>query len=88
MAVLGRAGSNLDLVVQLVFAFLVLESISMLALLDCIGRGSQDFPGGVDDRQAWILWLCIAVATSWFLVGNGIVLGYYYVIIRRNAARY
>ena len=33
-------------------------------------------------------WLWVAVATSWFLVGNGIVLGYYYSVIRRNAARY
>jgi hypothetical protein len=31
----------------------------------------------------------VAVATSWFLVGNGIVLGYYYYsVIRRNPARF
>ncbi|MDQ1392103.1 MAG: hypothetical protein QOF30_1080 [Acidimicrobiaceae bacterium] len=60
----------------------------MLALLDCIGRESTEFPGGATDRRAWIMWLCVGVATAWFLVGNGIVLGYYYAIVRRNTARY
>jgi hypothetical protein len=32
--------------------------------------------------------LCVGVATAWFLVGNGIVLGYYYAVVRRNTARY
>jgi hypothetical protein len=74
--------------VQLIFAFLVLESISLLALLDCVGREAGDFPGGAEDRRAWIWWLVVGVATSWFLVGNGIVLGYYYVVIRRNPVRF
>jgi hypothetical protein len=74
--------------VQYVVLFFVLESISILALLDCWHRGPDDFAGGVDDREGWILWLWVAVATSWFLVGNGIVLGYYFAVIRRNTARY
>jgi hypothetical protein len=74
--------------VQLIVIFLVLESISILALLDCWHRDPEDFAGGAPDREGWIRWLWVAVATSWFLVGNGIVLGYYYSVIRRNTARY
>ena len=68
-------------------AFLVLESISLLALVDCINRSPDQFEGGAEDRKGWIHWLIVAVATSWFLVGNGIVLGYYFAVIRRNTAR-
>jgi hypothetical protein len=73
--------------VQLIVAFLVLESVSILALLDCWHRDPSDFAGGASDRGGWLRWLWVAVATSWFLVGNGIVLGYYSSVIRRNAAR-
>ena len=73
---------------QLVIALLVLESISILALLDCYGRDPEEFNGGSDDRRAWLWWLVVAVGTSWFLLGNGIVLGYYFVVIRRNPASY
>ena len=73
---------------QLVIALLVLESISILALLDCYGRDPEEFGGGADDRRAWLWWLVVAVGTSWFLLGNGIVLGYYFVVIRRNPASY
>ncbi|MDQ1414555.1 MAG: hypothetical protein QOF81_168, partial [Acidimicrobiaceae bacterium] len=31
----------------------------MLALLDCIGRESAEFPAGATDRREWILWLCV-----------------------------
>ncbi len=72
----------------LVFALLVMESIPLLALLDCCGRDGSEFPGGAEDRRSWILWLVVGVATAWFLVGNGIVLGYYYSIVRPNTARY
>jgi hypothetical protein len=74
--------------VPLLLALLVLEAIPMLALLDCIGRESDEFPAGATDRREWILWLCVGVATAWCLVGNGIVLGYYYAVVRRNTARY
>ena len=73
---------------HLLLAILVLESISLLALLDCSGRDADEFTGGAEDRRGWIGWLLVAVATSWILVGNGIVLGYYFVVIRRNPARY
>lgn len=73
---------------QLVFLFIVLESISILALLDCVQRGEEDFTDGLEDKRGWVRWLIVAVLTSWFLVGNGIVLGYYYSVIRRNPARF
>jgi hypothetical protein len=74
--------------VIIVYAILILEFIPALALFDCIGRDPDEFPGGADDRRAWILWLWVGVATAWFLAGNGIVLGYYYSVVRRNTARY
>ena len=73
---------------QLIVLFLVLESVSILALIDCWQRPPTDFAGGVEDRKGWLRWLWVAVATSWFLVGNGIVLGYYFAVIRRSTARY
>jgi hypothetical protein len=74
--------------VPLIFGLLVLESIPLLALIDCIGREPDEFAAGAEDRRGWVLWLVVAVATAWFLVGNGIVLGYYYTVVRRNAARF
>jgi hypothetical protein len=65
----------------------MLESVSVLALTDCINRSPDHFEGGAEDRRGWIHWLIVAVATSWILVGNGIVLGYYFSVIRRNPAR-
>ena len=73
---------------QLFFLFLVLESISVLALLDCLGREDSAFAGGAEDRKGWIRWLIVAVATAWFLVGDGIVLGYYFAVIRRNPVQF
>ena len=65
-----------------------LDSIAILALLDCRSRDEDHFVGGVEDKKAWIKWLWVAVATAWFGVGYGIVLGYYYAVIRRNSMRY
>jgi hypothetical protein len=76
------------LLVPWVLAFLVLESIPMLALVDCIQRDPDEFAGGSEDKRGWTRWLIVAVATAWFLVGNGIVLGYYFSVIRRNPARF
>ncbi len=65
-----------------------LDSIAILALLDCRNRDEDHFVGGVEDKKAWIKWLWVAVATAWFGVGYGIVLGYYYAVIKRNSMRY
>ena len=67
-----------------VLLFLALETPALLALLDCFNRGEDDFEGGAADRKSWLGWLLVGVATAWCLVGNGIVLGYYYAVIRRN----
>ena len=61
-----------------------LELAAVMALLDCVNRRPDEFEGGEDDRRGWLRWLAVAVATAWLLVGNGIVLGYYYNVIRRN----
>jgi hypothetical protein len=31
-----------------------------------------------------VRWLIVGVATAWVGVGDGIVLGYYYAVVRRN----
>jgi len=56
----------------------------LLALLDCVNPSPNEFAGGVADRRSWIGWLVVSVATAWLLVGNGIVLGYYFSVIKRS----
>ena len=62
-----------------------LEFPVVLALLDCAGRGEDHFDGGAEDRQAWLRWLAIAVVVAPLLVGYGIVLAYFYAVVKRNA---
>lgn len=62
-----------------------LEFPAAMALLDCINRGPDHFEGGAPDRRAWIGWLVVAIVTVPILVGYGIVIGYYYVVVRRNS---
>lgn len=66
-------------------ALLALEIPALLALLDCYNRPAEQFARGAADRRSWLGWLAVAVATAWLLVGNGIVLGYYYTVIKRNS---
>jgi hypothetical protein len=61
-----------------------LEFPVVMALLDCANRPPEDFAGGADDRRSWLRWLAVAVATAPLLVGYGIVLAYYWAVIRRN----
>lgn len=70
---------------QWILLFVGLEFPAVLALVDCWNRDPDDFAGGVDDRKAWLRWLGIGAATAWCLVGNGIILGYYYTVVRRNS---
>lgn len=67
-----------------VVLFIGLELVSVMSFFDCLNRPADHFENGADDRRSWLRWLAVAIATSWFLVGNGIVLGYYYGVIRRN----
>ena len=55
-----------------------------LSLIDCINREPSDFEGGAPDRQAWIRWLILAIPLSLILVGYGIVLGYYWNVVKRT----
>lgn len=63
---------------------LALEFPALIAVADCYNRAPGDFPGGADDRRSWIRWLWVAVATNWLLVGNAILLGYYWIVIKRR----
>ena len=55
------------------------------SLLDCWNRSPDDFVSGAPDRRAWLRWLGIAVPLCLVGVGYGIVLGYYYGVVRRNS---
>ena len=62
-----------------------LEFPVLMALLDCINRPADHFEGGATDRRSWLGWIAIAVVTAPILVGYGIVIGYYFVVVRRNS---
>lgn len=61
-----------------------LEVPAILALVDCYQRPPDHFEGGVADRASWLRWLWVAFATSWLLVGYGILLGYHWSVVRRQ----
>jgi hypothetical protein len=63
----------------------MLEFPVVMALLDCWQRPEEHFAGGAPDRKAWIRWLLVAAVTVPILLGFGIVLGYYYAVVRRNS---
>ena len=62
-----------------------LEFPALMALIDCSQRSPDHFAGGAPDRAAWLKWLVIGVITVPVLLGYGVVLGYYFSVIRRNA---
>ncbi len=64
---------------------LMLEFPVIMALLDCWQRPEDHFTDGAEDRTAWLRWLAVAVVTVPVLLGYGIVLGYYYAVVRRNS---
>ena len=63
----------------------LMEFPVIMALLDCWQRPPDHFADGEDDRKAWMRWLVVAVITVPILLGYGIVLGYYYAVVRRNS---
>ena len=62
-----------------------LEFPVVLALLDCVNRSDAHFEGGEEDRRAWVKWLAVAVVLAPVLFGYGIVLAYFYAVVKRNA---
>ena len=62
-----------------------LEFPVVMALLDCWQRPADHFQDGAEDRVAWLRWLAVAVITVPILLGYGIVLGYYFSVVRRNS---
>lgn len=61
-----------------------LEFPALIALLDCVQRPADHFEGAEADKKAWTRWLVVAMLLVPVLLGYGILLGYYYVVIRRN----
>lgn len=64
---------------------LMLEFPVLMALLDCSQRPADHFAEGANDRRAWLRWLVVAIVTVPILLGYGIVLGYYYAVVRRSS---
>lgn len=64
-----------------------LELPSILSLVDCLNRDPHEFPGGAADRGSWVRWLAVSFLLIWVLVGYGIVLGYYWSVVKRSAPR-
>jgi hypothetical protein len=62
-----------------------LEFPALMAMLDCTQRSPDDFLGGAEDRRAWVRWLVVAILTVPILFGYGVVLGYYFSVVRRNS---
>lgn len=58
---------------------------ALMALIDCANRPAHHFAGGEEDKRAWVRWLVVGLLGSWMLWGYGIVLGYYYAVIKRNS---
>jgi hypothetical protein len=68
--------------VDLFLFVLALEVPAIVALLDCTNRHPDEFAGGEQDRREWQRWLWLGVLTAWFLVGNAVVLAYYFVVVK------
>lgn len=61
-----------------------LEFPVLLSLLDCFNRDAEGFEDGAPDRRAWLGWLTVALVLP--MVGYGIVLGYYWSVVKRDSA--
>jgi hypothetical protein len=61
------------------------EFPALVALLDCWNRSPDQFAGGADDRGSWLRWLLISLLLCPILFGYGIVLGYYWAVVKRTS---
>jgi hypothetical protein len=62
-----------------------LEFPAVTALIDCWFRPPDHFAEGEADQRAWRSWLIVAILTVPVLIGYGIVIGYYFAVVRRNS---
>jgi hypothetical protein len=62
-----------------------LEFPAITALIDCWFRPPDHFAEGAADQRAWRGWLIVAIVTVPILLGYGIIIGYYYAVVRRNS---
>ena len=62
-----------------------LEFPAVMALLDCVNRPPEHFAGGGPDRRSWLGWLVVGILTVPILIGYGVVIGYYFSVVRRNS---
>jgi hypothetical protein len=62
-----------------------MEFPALVALVDCINRDPDAFEGGAADRGGWIRWLAISLLLCPILFGYGIVLGYYWSVVKRSS---
>ena len=62
-----------------------LEFPVITAMIDCWTRPAEHFEKGEPDRRAWKGWLIVAFVTVPILLGYGVLIGYYYAVVRRNS---
>jgi hypothetical protein len=62
-----------------------IEFPAVVGFLDCIQRPAEHFPGFEEDKKDWTRWLIVAMLLVPILLGYGILMGYYFVVVRRNA---
>lgn len=62
-----------------------LEFPAIMAVLDCWFRPVDHFAGGAEDQRGWKGWLLVSLLTVPILIGYGIVIGYYFAVVRRNS---
>lgn len=62
-----------------------LEFPAIMATIDCWLRPVEHFAGGADDQRSWKGWLVVGILTVPILLGYGIVIGYYFAVVRRNS---
>ena len=61
-----------------------LEFPATVAILDCVNRDPKGFAGGAEDRASWLRWLVVSLFLCPILFGYGIVLGYYWSVVKRT----
>ena len=59
-----------------------LEFPALVALADVANRDASAFEGGAEDRRSWAQWLLVSLLLCPILVGYGILLGYYWSVIK------